>query len=75
MSFPMNTAAGPVKVPKLLNNDGQVRWKAAAPSRRGHSCWIVIWPAMQAEFQARPLFRAPRGTVMAVLLPGSSPPA
>jgi|SRR5450755_3464190 hypothetical protein len=65
----MNTAACPVKVPNLVNDDGQARWEAAAQIRREHPRWVVIWSAMRAGFQARPLFRAPRGTVVAGATP------
>jgi hypothetical protein len=46
------------------DNDDTARWEAAARVRREHSRWVVIWSAMRGEFQARPLFRAPRGTVV-----------
>jgi hypothetical protein len=41
------------------------RWEAAAQIRREHPGWVVIWVARKGEYQARPLFRARRGTVAA----------
>jgi hypothetical protein len=38
-------------------------WETAALIRRDHPGWVVVWIARKAEYQAWPLFRAPRGTV------------
>ncbi len=76
MSLPMNTAASPVKVPNLVNDDGQARWQAAAQIRREHPRRVVTWSAMRAESQARPhVPRRRAAQPLPVLLPGSSPPA
>jgi hypothetical protein len=50
------TAGGP-------GTDEAARWEAAAQVRADHPGWVVIWAQLRGEFQARPLFRAPRGTV------------
>lgn len=59
---PMNTAAGTNKAA----NDDQAGWEAAAKVRKGRPGWVVIWLARKGEFRARPLFRAPPGTVPSV---------
>jgi hypothetical protein len=43
--------------------DDPARWAAAAQIRRKHAGWVVIWVARKGQYQARPLFRAPPGTV------------
>jgi hypothetical protein len=45
--------------PDSASADEAARWKAAAQVRCEHPRWVVIWSALQGEFQARPLFRAP----------------
>lgn len=40
-------------------------WEMAARVRADHPGWVVIWSPFSGEFQARPLFRAPSGTVAA----------
>jgi hypothetical protein len=45
--------------------DQALQWEAAAQVRADHPDWVVIWAQLRGEFQARPLFRAPRGTVAA----------
>jgi hypothetical protein len=52
-----------------LSAEEAARWAAAALIRRAHPGWVVIWSPARAEFQARPLFRAPRGTVAAGATP------
>ncbi len=44
-------------------SDEAARWGAAARVRADHPGWVVIWSRLSREFQARPLFRAPKGTV------------
>lgn len=39
--------------------------EVAAQIRREHPRWVVIWVARKREYQAWPLFRAPRETVAA----------
>jgi hypothetical protein len=46
------------------------RREAAAQIRRDHPDWVVIWSPLSGEFQARPLFPAPRDTVATGLTPG-----
>jgi hypothetical protein len=53
----------PADSPASTDKDDQARWEAATRVHRDHPRWVVTWPAMRAEFQARPLFRA-RGTVI-----------
>jgi hypothetical protein len=45
------------------------RWEAAAQIRRDHLRWVVIWVALKAEYQARPLFRARPGAVAVAATP------
>jgi hypothetical protein len=45
--------------------DESARWEAVARVRADHPGWVVIWSRLSGEFQARPLFRAPKGTVAA----------
>jgi hypothetical protein len=49
--------------PPAAADDEAARWKTAAQIRREHPRWVVIWSQLRGEFQARPLFGAPRGTV------------
>ena len=37
--------------------------------RREHPGWVIIWSALSNEYQARPLFRVPRGTVATGAIP------
>jgi hypothetical protein len=39
------------------------QWSIVARIRAELSNWVVIWSARKDEFQARPLFRAPKDTV------------
>jgi hypothetical protein len=39
------------------------QWSVVARIRAELSDWVVIWSARKDEFQARPLFRAPKDTV------------
>jgi hypothetical protein len=39
------------------------QWRTVARIRAKSSDWVVIWIARKDEFQARPLFRAPKDTV------------
>jgi hypothetical protein len=39
------------------------QWSVVARIRAELSDWVVIWSARKDEFQARPLFRAPKNTV------------
>jgi hypothetical protein len=39
------------------------QWQIVARIRTQTSDWVLIWSARKGEFQARPLFRAPRDTV------------
>ena len=57
----MNMAASHTKAEST--DDDAIRWEAAAQVRREHPRWVVIWAARKGEFQARPLFRVPPGTV------------
>lgn len=52
-----------------LAGDEAARWAAVARVRADHPRWVVIWSSLRGEFQARPLFRAPRDTVAAGLTP------
>ncbi|MGO9079019.1 MAG: hypothetical protein ACLQDY_08235 [Streptosporangiaceae bacterium] len=45
------------------------RWEEAARVRRDHPGWVVIWSRLHGEFRARPLFRAPPGTIAAATTP------
>lgn len=45
------------------------RWEAAAQVRSNYPKWVTIWSPLRGEFQARPLFRAPRGTVATGVTP------
>jgi hypothetical protein len=45
------------------DTDEAAQWEAAARVRAAHPDWVVIWARLRGEFQARPLFRAPKGTV------------
>jgi hypothetical protein len=49
--------------------DDAARWEAVAQVRRDRPGWVVIWSALSGELQARPLLRAPRGTVAAGTTP------
>jgi hypothetical protein len=42
----------------------------AAQVRRDHPDWVVIWSSLRREYQARPLFPAPRDTVATGGTPG-----
>jgi hypothetical protein len=46
-----------------LASDEAARWEAVALVRADHPGWVVIWSRLSGEFQARPLFRAPKDTV------------
>lgn len=50
--------------------DEAARWAVAAQIRRDHPGWVVIWVAHKGEYRARPLFRAPPGTVASATTPG-----
>jgi hypothetical protein len=41
------------------------QWQTVARIRAQTSGWVLMWSARKGEFQARPLFRAPKGTVAA----------
>lgn len=43
--------------------DDAEQWSIVARIRAESSDWVVIWSARKDEFQARPLFRAPKDTV------------
>jgi hypothetical protein len=55
--------------PREAGDDDAARSADAAQIRREHPRWVVIWVARKGEFQARPLFRAPRGTVAVGVTP------
>jgi hypothetical protein len=44
-------------------------WETAGQIRRERPGWVVIWVARKGQYQARPLFRAPRDTVAAAATP------
>jgi hypothetical protein len=50
-------------------DDEAACWEAAKQVRRDHPGWVVIWSARKGEYQARPTFRAPRGTVARAAIP------
>jgi hypothetical protein len=39
------------------------QWQTVARIRAQTSGWVLMWSARKGEFQARPLFRAPKDTV------------
>jgi hypothetical protein len=41
----------------------------AARLRREHPRWVVFWLAREGQYRARPLFRAPRGSVASAATP------
>ena len=43
---------------------------AAALLRSQHPRWVIIWLPAERCYRARPLFRAPRGTVLTAEAPG-----
>lgn len=57
--------APPAANPHAPAGDSAARRETAAQIRRDRPGWVVIWSARRGEYQARPLFRAPRDTVAA----------
>jgi hypothetical protein len=47
---------------RIATHDAE-QWNIVARIRAELSDWVVIWSARKDEFQARPLFRAPKDTV------------
>ncbi len=47
----------------------QARRADVADIRRKRPGWVVIWSSLHGEFRARPLFRAPRGTIATAATP------
>jgi hypothetical protein len=47
---------------RTVTHDAE-QWNVVARIRAELSDWVVIWIARKDEFQARPLFRAPKDTV------------
>jgi hypothetical protein len=45
-------------------DDAAAPEQCAAQLRRDHPRWIVAWIARKGQFEARPLFRAPRDAVV-----------
>jgi hypothetical protein len=39
------------------------QWQTVARIRAQTSGWVLMWSARKGEFQARPLFRAPKDTI------------
>jgi hypothetical protein len=52
-----------------IGNDDAARWQIAKQIRCERPRWVVIWYGRNDEYRARPLFRAPLGTVVAAASP------
>jgi hypothetical protein len=58
---------GDLSTPEPL--DDTARWRAAKRLRTQHPGWVIIWLASIGRYRARPLFRAPRETVLTAQTP------
>jgi hypothetical protein len=68
-SEPMITSTDQEMPRDETGNDDAARWEAAAQVRQDHPRWVVIWVARKNQYQARPTFPAPAGTVVIGVTP------
>jgi hypothetical protein len=60
----MTLALTPGDIDGPDHGDDAACWQAAKQLRAQHPGWVIIWLARIRRYRARPLFRAPRDTVL-----------